>query len=56
MAVESTSGTQSRDFQGLRDAIDDDLSWSERQENLQLVVKEEMSVRPGLHEVTFEED
>jgi hypothetical protein len=56
MAVESTSGMQARDFQGLVDAVDDNLRFAEEQVNLQLVVKQELSVRPGIQEVVFEED
>lgn len=56
MAVESTSGSQSRDFQGLIDSVDDSLQWFERMENIQLVVKTEASVRPGIHETIFEDD
>jgi hypothetical protein len=56
MAVEASSGTQVRDFKGLTDSVDDNLQFSEKQVNLQLVVLQEMTVRKGIQEVTFEED
>lgn len=56
MAVEATSGTQTTDSQGLIDAIDDSLNFAEKMENLQLIVKQEMTVRPGLQPVVFEAD
>lgn len=56
MAVEITSGTQVKDFQGLIDAVDDSLTFSEKLVNIQLVVKQEATVRPGLKHVVFEAD
>jgi hypothetical protein len=56
MAVESQTGTAENDNNGLIDAIDNDLSFAEKLVNLQLNVKDEMTVRPGLVPVVFEAD
>ena len=54
--VDATTGAQARDFQGLVDCVDDSLMFAEQQVNLQLIVKGEMTTRPGLNPVVFEED
>jgi hypothetical protein len=56
MAVAAQSDTKVEDFKGLIDVIEDSLEFAEIQTNLQVVVIGEMSVRPGVRQVTFEDE
>ena len=44
------------DFQGLIDVAENNLQFAEKQTNLQLVVMDEMTTRPGVREVTFADE
>lgn len=56
MAIAAQSDEEVQDFKGLIDVIDNSLEFAEKQTNMQVIVMGEMTVRPGVREVTFEND